>query len=229
MRGRELTPPFPSGPGTRPRGSPGGHLPIPFPVCFFLPGKSGAAAKPRGTTRCRSFLCRHHSLRQRGGTKRFSGSPSPEPRRGRDPPPAGWEQGRAATAPGTNRPQPSHTSAGETAPQRERLVAVRARWKPWGQSWPNSGTGTRASPECFHQGRSPCACHRGARGRARSPLAFPQISGRQSTPLPLPYFSHRMPPFLSCPAEAPRCGARWAATGPPGTTDYPVNSVLATG
>lgn len=69
-------------------------------------------------------------------------------------PPAGrgWERGRAATAPGTNRPQPSHASARETAPQRERLVAVTARWKPWGQSWPNNGTGARASPKCFHQG-----------------------------------------------------------------------------
>lgn len=86
MWGKELTPLFPSGPGTRPHGSPGGDLPIPFAVCFFLPGKSGAAAKPRGTIRCRSFLCRHHSLRQRGGTKRFRGSPCPEPRRGRDPP-----------------------------------------------------------------------------------------------------------------------------------------------
>lgn len=52
-RGENRAPLRPSGPGTHPRLSLWGDLPIPFSSClffFFLPGKSGTAAKLRDLT-----------------------------------------------------------------------------------------------------------------------------------------------------------------------------------
>lgn len=99
--------------GSHPLRSPREELPIPFRF-FFLPRKSGAAATLRGSTRCRSFLCPHRSIRS-AEERNVPGVPPCAALTASEPQRAGARSGQSGSG-----------SVGDTVPLREQLSPLKS-------------------------------------------------------------------------------------------------------